>query len=152
MPLDVHVLNDIILSIMDKRTVTLLLYDGLHLVDIAGPAEAMRQAGGYDLQFASAGGAAVRAQCGLSLTADLAIGDVAGASDLLIPGGDGVEDALRDPVLLRAVANWQTDHATARLISVCSGALLLAEGAFWTDAAPRRIGAGPSRFTAAGQR
>ena len=116
---------------MDKRIITFLLYDGLHLVDVAGPAEAMRHAGGYHLQFASADGAPVRAQCGLQLMADLAINDAAGSSDLLIPGGDGVENALRNPLLLSVVAGWltdrPTDHPTARLISVCSGALLLAE-------------------------
>lgn len=112
---------------MDNRTVTFLLYDGLHLVDVAGPAEAMRHAGGYHVQFASAEGGHVRAQCGLSLAADLAISDVTGPSDLLVPGGDGVEDALRHPILLSAVSGWLDVHPDARVISVCSGALLLAE-------------------------
>lgn len=112
---------------MDKRHVTFLLYDGLHLVDVAGPAEAMRHAGGYTLRFASIDGRPVRAQCGLSLSADGAIAETDGPSDLLIPGGDGVEVALRDPTLLQAVANWRQYRPDARLISICSGALLLAE-------------------------
>ena len=111
---------------MDKRTLTILLYDGLHLVDVAGPAEALRQAGGYCLQFASVGAAEVRAQCGVRLAADLAIDRVHGPSDLLIPGGDGIEQALTDPALLGIVAGWRDHRPDARLISVCSGALLLA--------------------------
>ena len=65
MTLDASVLNDILISIMDKRQVTILLYDGLHLVDVAGPSEAMRHA----LRFVSVDGGPVRAQCGLQVMA-----------------------------------------------------------------------------------
>ncbi|NHF74640.1 GlxA family transcriptional regulator [Paracoccus xiamenensis] len=112
---------------MDKRIVTFMLYDGLHLVDVAGPAEAMRHAGGYHLQYTSVDGGPARAQCGLSLAAELPIADVARPSDLLVPGGDGIETAMQNPAILRPVARWLVDHPQSRVISICSGALLLAE-------------------------
>lgn len=111
---------------MDKRHVTFLIYDQMHLVDVAGPAEAMRHAGGYVLRYASVDGEPVQAQCGLSVTPDAALDDIATPSDLLIPGGDGIEYALSNPALRVMVADWPMANPDARLISVCSGALLLA--------------------------
>lgn len=112
---------------MDKRQITVLLFDGLHLVDVAGPSEAMRHAGGYALRYASADGGPVRAQCGLQLMADQALAQVTGPSDLLVPGGDGIQGLLDETAVVDRVARWPDDHPGARIVSVCSGALLLAQ-------------------------
>lgn len=65
--------------------------------------------------------------CQLAVRADaLAQGD-SQASDLLIPGGDGIDSLLGDAGLQRLVQHWCTERTDARLISICSGALLLAD-------------------------
>ena len=51
------------------RRIAILIFDGVHLVDIAGPAEAFATASegriGYALHYFSFGNQSVRASCGL---------------------------------------------------------------------------------------
>ncbi|HBS39065.1 MAG TPA: hypothetical protein DEA75_11765, partial [Rhodobacteraceae bacterium] len=46
--------------------------------------------------------------------------------DLLIPGGVGIDTALKDPKLKTLIGDWHLHHPGGRLAAVCSGALLLA--------------------------
>lgn len=69
----------------------------------------------------------VRASCGLTLLADAELSLQSQASDLLIPGGSGVDALLANEPLRHIIASWPDHSAQARLLSVCSGALLLAE-------------------------
>ena len=116
--------------ISETRDISVLLFDDVNLLDVAGPVQAFASANvereRYRLHFRSLDGKDVRTSCGLRLRVD---GRLVrrGASDLLVPGGAGV-DALRGSPALRArIARWQERDPAQRLIAICSGALVLAE-------------------------
>jgi transcriptional regulator GlxA family with amidase domain len=110
------------------------LFEGVQSLDVTGPLEVFaganswrsRRGGsfpGYDIRTASLGGRPVRTSSGLRLAPDDDLGEV-GAPDLLIvPGGEGTRRA--DPELVA----WLREHGrdAERLVSVCTGAFLLAE-------------------------
>ncbi|MFD9931881.1 GlxA family transcriptional regulator [Streptomyces massasporeus] len=112
---------------MAPRTVLAVLFDGLQSLDVTGPLEVFAGAdrispGAYRIRTASLDGAPVRTTSGLTLVPDESL---TGASDpdiLLVPGGPG---SLRpDPRLV----DWVRDRGprAARLVSVCTGAAVLA--------------------------
>ena len=111
------------------RKIDVFLFDGLNLLDVAGPVQAFEAANSvkkaaYAIRFVSADGQSVRAGCGLQLypTAKLTTRGI--GNDLLIPGGSGVDALLERPEILNLVRKY--DAGTGRIISVCSGALVLA--------------------------
>jgi transcriptional regulator GlxA family with amidase domain len=115
---------------MTQRSVLVVLFDDVQSLDVTGPAEVFAGVGrvvgdpaAYRLRFASLDGAPVTAHSGLRLMADSALADAAPADILLVPGGDGSRSA--DPRLI----DWLRAHGprAPRLVSVCSGSMLLAE-------------------------
>ncbi|MGW1870845.1 GlxA family transcriptional regulator [Streptomyces mauvecolor] len=115
---------------MTQHSVLVVLFDDVQSLDVTGPAEVFAGVGrvvgdpdAYRLRFASLDGAPVTAHSGLRLMADCALADAAPADILLVPGGDGTRGA--DPRLI----NWLRAHGSRapRLVSVCSGSMLLAE-------------------------
>ena len=97
---------------MDKmrRQIDVLLFEGVNLLDVAGPAQAFSTANidgenAYGLRYVSADGKATRASCGLILTPEIAIGSAHQTNrrmvprDLMIPGGPGIDDALEDSAI-----------------------------------------------------
>lgn len=119
---------------MDKpiRHIDVLLYDGFNLLDVAGPVQAFSEAQKqgsplYILRYVSASGGSIRASCGLNVSCEKHSGEFRRITDLLIPGGDGVDAAINDSELLNCVRQCSKPAADNRVISVCSGALLLAE-------------------------
>jgi transcriptional regulator GlxA family with amidase domain len=117
------------------RTVLMVLFDDVQSLDVTGPLEVFTGANtwrasdaedpAYDVRTASLGGRAVRTSSGLRVTPD---GDLreyrGGRPDLLIvPGGEGARRP--DPEL----TGWLRAHGrrASRLVSVCTGAFLLAE-------------------------
>ncbi|MFJ8311321.1 MULTISPECIES: GlxA family transcriptional regulator [unclassified Streptomyces] len=115
---------------MKKRSVLVVLFDGVQSLDVTGPAEVFAGAGhflgdptAYRLRFASLDGAPVSSHCGLRLMADSALADAEPPDILLVPGGEGTRRP--DPRLI----DWLRVHGprAASLVSVCTGALLLAE-------------------------
>lgn len=115
---------------MTGRHVVIVLFDGAQPLDVTGPMDALTSAARfvdgevpYLVQTASAGGASVRMAGGLKVVPDLALEDVPGADVLLVPGGPGVPAA--DP----RIVTWLARNAAAfeRVVSVCTGAFLLAE-------------------------
>ncbi|MEU6227569.1 GlxA family transcriptional regulator [Streptomyces sp. NPDC047042] len=114
------------------QTVLVVLFDGVQPLDLAGPVDvftaAARFTGSestppYVVRTASLGGETVRAAGGLRLVPDLDLADVEDPELLLVPGGPGVGD-----VDSRLVA-WLRERAprVKRVVSVCTGAYLLAE-------------------------
>jgi transcriptional regulator GlxA family with amidase domain len=126
------------------RTVLIILFDGVQSLDVTGPLEVFAganhwqanrwqaghdgQAGSphdadgpvYRIRTASLAGRPVRTSSGLRLTPD---GDLARSDVLIVPGGEGARQP--DPELVA----WLRAHGrqTPRLVSVCTGAFLLAE-------------------------
>jgi transcriptional regulator GlxA family with amidase domain len=77
----------------------------------------------YRIRTASLGGRPVRTSSGLRLTPDQSLPDGGSPDVLIVPGGAGTRQA--DPALVA----WLRTHArhATRLVSVCTGAFLLAE-------------------------
>ncbi|MEV6952597.1 GlxA family transcriptional regulator [Streptomyces sp. NPDC051183] len=116
---------------MQQRNVLVVLYDGVQSLDVTGPVEvfagAARALGstGYAIRTVSLGGAPVRTHSGLTLVPD---GDLAGerpgaGTTLLVPGGRYTAD------IAPRLTDWLRAHGAGaeRLVSVCTGSLLLAE-------------------------
>jgi transcriptional regulator GlxA family with amidase domain len=114
------------------RTVLIVLFDGVQSLDVTGPLEVFAGANhwqpdpAYRIRTASLGGRPVRTSSGLRLTPDedlLAQSAETGPGVLIVPGGAGTRPA--DPDLVA----WLGAHAprAVRLVSVCTGAFLLAE-------------------------
>ncbi|MEU0786201.1 GlxA family transcriptional regulator [Streptomyces sp. NPDC006173] len=109
------------------RTVLIVLFDGVQSLDVTGPlevfagAEAYR-AGSYRVRTASLDGAPVRCSSGLVLVPDHALAEAPAPHTLLVPGGRGTRRP--DPRLV----DWLRAHGPGaeRLVSVCTGAILLA--------------------------
>jgi transcriptional regulator GlxA family with amidase domain len=113
---------------MAQRTVLLVLFDGVQSLDVTGPLEvftgAEQQAPGtYRIRTASLDGGPVRTSSGLTLVPDTALADAPAPHTLLVPGGQGTRGP--DPRLTA----WLREHGprAERLVSVCTGAILLAE-------------------------
>ena len=110
------------------RTVLIVLFDGVQSLDVTGPAEVFAgaeacQGGSYRILTASLDGAAVRTSSGLTLVPDRALADAPVPHILLVPGGEGTRRP--DPRLIA----WLRTHGprAERLVSVCTGAIPLAE-------------------------
>jgi transcriptional regulator GlxA family with amidase domain len=109
------------------RTVLVILFDDVQSLDVTGPVEVfagaeVHRGGSYRIRTASLDGAPVRTSSGLTLVPDHALADVPTPHTLLVPGGPGTRRP--DPRL----TDWLREHGprTERLVSVCTGAFLLA--------------------------
>lgn len=119
-----------------ERSVTLLAYDGVQVLDVAGPYEVFAQANRfaresgrtdlppYSLSVTAPQAGPVRSSGGLPLLADSAL-EIRATDTLMVPGGAGVHEIGRDP----AVIAWIQEIAAnaRRVCSVCTGTFLLAE-------------------------
>ncbi|MET8289102.1 GlxA family transcriptional regulator [Streptomyces sp. NPDC005132] len=109
------------------RTVLVVLFDAVQSLDVTGPAEVfagaeISRAGSYRVRTASLDGAPVRTSSGLTLVPDGTLAEAPAPHTLLVPGGQGTRQP--DPRL----TDWLRVHGPRadRLVSVCTGALLLA--------------------------
>ncbi|ROQ77485.1 HTH-type transcriptional regulator CdhR [Streptomyces sp. ADI92-24] len=112
---------------MKQRSVLVVLFDGVQSLDVSGPMEVFAGASrfpgvSYELRTASLDGAPVRSSSGLTLVPDSSLAGTGPVHTLLVPGGGGT----RAPA--PALVDWLRENAphAERLVSVCSGALLLA--------------------------
>jgi transcriptional regulator GlxA family with amidase domain len=117
------------------RTVLTILFDDVQSLDVTGPLEVFTGANtwrashgedpAYDVRTASLGGHAVRTSSGLRVTPDADLREYRAARPdlLIVPGGEGSRRP--DPEL----TGWLRAHGrqAGRLVSVCTGAFLLAE-------------------------
>jgi transcriptional regulator GlxA family with amidase domain len=113
------------------RQVALVVYQGVQLLDVAGPADVLAAAGrmlgevAYDVVVASADGKDARCESGLTIRVDRALGDLAGGLDtLIIAGGDTYREAMSDQRLVGEVRRLES--TARRAVSICTGAFVLA--------------------------
>jgi transcriptional regulator GlxA family with amidase domain len=113
---------------MPQRTVLVVLFDDVQSLDVSGPVEVFAGAekhtpGTYRIRTASLDGAPVRTSSGLTLVPDEPLFGTPRPDTLLVPGGQGTRSP--DPRL----TDWLREHGprARRLVSVCTGAILLAE-------------------------
>lgn len=112
---------------MPQRTLLFVLFDGVQSLDVTGPLEVFAGAenhtpGTYRIRTASLDGGPVRTSSGLTLVPDGALTEASDPHTLLVPGGQGTRSP--DPRL----TEWLRAHGprARRLVSVCTGSLLLA--------------------------
>ena len=111
------------------RTVLILLWDGVRMLDIAGPLEVFAVADPtgqhYAIRTGSIGGQNVSTVRGPSLGADEVLEDFEGEVDTLIVGGGGeYRAASADSALIAEVRRLA--GRSRRVASVCTGAFVLA--------------------------
>jgi transcriptional regulator GlxA family with amidase domain len=111
---------------MAAHHVQVVLFPEVQSLDVSGPFEVFNAAnnidpGRYRVTTASVGGAPVRTSSGLNVTPDLALDRP--PDTLVIPGGPGTRRPQPE------IVAWLRRHGAepARVISVCTGAFLLAE-------------------------
>ncbi|MGC0406412.1 transcriptional regulator GlxA family with amidase domain [Streptomyces sp. SAI-126] len=111
----------------DPHRVTILVYDGVKLLDVAGPAEVFGEANllgaDYRIALVSTTGADVTSSIGMRIAVDGSAAAQPDPDTLLVPGGDVYP---RTPVtrdLAEATRNLAA--RAGRVASVCSGAFVL---------------------------
>lgn len=112
-----------------KKTVTILLFDEIEVLDFAGPFEVFGVASKlqdnqpFNVVTVATSRATIRAVNGLKLLADYTLEDCPLPDVLIVPGGFGTRKLLQQPTLLE----WLRIKARSAEIvaSVCTGALLL---------------------------
>ncbi len=115
----------------DARRIVLLAFPGAQTLDFTGPLEVFSMAerlspGSYSTEVVAPGGRPFSTSSGLNVTPDGAVAGCRGGIDtLVVAGGTGVRDAVRDTTLVR----WLTGayERSRRVSSVCTGAFLLAQ-------------------------
>ena len=132
------------MKIVDKsqglrtRRIVMVAFPDAQIIDITGPLEVFGRAArllsdergwrvpAYTVEIAASKAGALTTSSGIRLIADRSLAQVRGPIDtLLIAGGRGTTDALRD----RAMIEWLRNSVrrARRLCSVCTGAFILAE-------------------------
>jgi len=111
------------------RAVGFLIFDGFQILDAAGPIAAFeiggaRGQGAYSLSVLAKRAGPVASSSGATMEAR-AFADAPRLDTLVVAGGFGTYEALKDRVILDYVG--EAAHACRRVASVCSGAFLLAE-------------------------
>ncbi|MBV9381165.1 MAG: DJ-1/PfpI family protein [Streptosporangiaceae bacterium] len=105
--------------------IVILLFDRFTALDAVGPYQVLSSLPGAELVFAADRPGQVRDDTGLlGLTADVSLAEAGRPDVVVVPGGPGQNDQMRDGPLhewLRAA-----DETTAWTTSVCTGSLILA--------------------------
>lgn len=119
-----------------SRRIVFTVYEGVSLLDLAGPLEAFRisdafssprgKRASYDCTVVSARGGRVMTADGVELlTTSVRSEANKGIDTLVVPGGFLVDDVIRDRALVRWIRKAAPD--CRRVCSVCVGSFLLAE-------------------------
>ena len=124
------------MSVPRSIRVAIAAYEGVSLLDLSGPLEALRMASthpnhvgarlGYDCHVVSVRGGTVLTADGVGLvTKSIGTLDRTSIDTLIVPGACNVDDVFRDRALIR----WLRRRAgrCRRVCSVCIGTFLLAE-------------------------
>lgn len=115
------------------RRIGILAFDGVQLLDVAGPADVFAEANSraarplYAVEIVAPVAGQLRASSGMRIVPDRVLGS---ADDLrfdtfLVAGGPSLHRRARNPVLLDQIASIA--HTARRFGSVCAGAFLLAD-------------------------
>ena len=102
--------------------VGIILFDGVQIIDFAGPYEVFGQAG-FGVVTLSRDGKPITTEMGLKVTPDHAFKDAPAIDLLLVPGGDVVH-AMKDVELLHFVR--ERSAIATHVLSVCTGSHILA--------------------------
>lgn len=108
------------------RRIGFLVFDGVTMLDVSGPAEVFSRAPGYSLTLFSPHGGDITTAAGLQVGGTTRATAEAGPLDtVIIAGADDLPYHPFDPALLEAASALA--GSARRVASVCSGAFILAE-------------------------
>jgi transcriptional regulator GlxA family with amidase domain len=111
------------------RAVIIVVFDGVKLLDAAGPAEVFAEANrfgaDYRLTVASVDGADVTTSVGTKFAVTERISSIDSADTVLVAGGENLVGRPIDPALVAALR--AVPGRTRRLASICTGSFILAE-------------------------
>ena len=121
------------------KTVVIVVFDGVQMLDVAGPSSvfsAVEKArpGSYEVIVASAQGGSIQSNSGITLAETIPLQSLPKNIDtVLIAGGD--EEGLQHAVYEDGVAEWALNTAPTvrRMGSVCTGAFVLAAAGLLDD-------------------
>ena len=111
------------------RVVVFVVFDGMKLLDAAGPAEVFSEANrfgaSYRVVMASVDGQDVVTSVGTRIAVSTSIDSAKSADTVVVSGGDDLVGRPIDPRLVAAVADlrWRT----RRMASICTGSFILAQ-------------------------
>ncbi len=116
---------------MSMRSLAILLFDEVEVLDVCGPFEVFSVANrftdppAFDVLTVAERSGPVRTRGGLSINPHRPLSDCPSADLLLVPGGQGSRQEMHNPVLI----DWirQASAKAELILSVCTGALLLAK-------------------------
>lgn len=113
----------------DERLITIVVFDGMKLLDLAGPAEVFAEANrfgaNYRLVVASVDGKDVATSIGSPFSVTATIDSIESTDTVLVAGGDVLIGRPLDPALVDALA--RIPARCRRIASICTGAFLLAQ-------------------------
>ena len=111
------------------RVVLIVVFDGVKLLDVAGPAEVFAEANrfgaDYQLRIASVDGRDVTTSIGTRFAVTDRIASIESVDTVLVAGGDGLVGRPIDPALVDALTT--VPPRTRRLASICTGSFILAQ-------------------------
>ncbi|ASN20034.1 GlxA family transcriptional regulator [Arthrobacter sp. YN] len=112
-----------------SHTIAFLVFDGVKMLDIAGPAEVFAEANKlgarYSLTYISPSGDSVSTSIGLPLSVDAGISQLTRMDTLVVPGGDDLPSKPIPTELIEAVLSLH--RPSRRLVAICTGAFILAK-------------------------
>jgi transcriptional regulator GlxA family with amidase domain len=118
-----------VVGMSGTRLVAFVVFDGMTLLDVAGPAEVFAEANRfgafYRMVFASVDGNDVTTSVGTRFAVTTSIGSVESADTAVVPGGDEVVGRPIAPDLVAAVKELR--QRTRRMASICTGSFILAQ-------------------------
>ncbi|WP_369830944.1 GlxA family transcriptional regulator [Mycobacterium sp. NS-7484] len=111
------------------REIAIVVFDGVKLLDAAGPAEVFAEANrfgaDYRLRIASVDGADVTTSIGTTFAVTDRIDQIDGVDTVLVSGGDDLVGRPIDTALVSSLRDMPA--RTRRLASICTGSFILAQ-------------------------
>jgi transcriptional regulator GlxA family with amidase domain len=105
--------------------IVILLFDNYTALDIVGPYEVLNKLPNSKIYLTGLEKKEYKDTYGLKISADNSIDEISEADILLIPGGFGIDNLLKNEEVLEWIR--RIDSTTKWTVSVCSGSLLLAQ-------------------------
>ncbi len=105
--------------------IVILLFDNFTALDVVGPYDVLNKLPNSEIYLVGLEKKEYKDIYGLKILAAYSIDEISQADILLVPGGGGIDNLLKN----KKITDWvrDIDNTTKWTVSVCSGSLLLAQ-------------------------